>query len=39
MEHANDCPAVDGVALERLAARLGGRLQFEAIAVEIEVAP
>jgi hypothetical protein len=38
MEHEPDCPAADGPYLAALLRRLGERLEYAAIAVEVEVA-
>jgi hypothetical protein len=38
MLHEPDCPAADGPLLDALVDRLGTRLEFESLVVEIEVA-
>ena len=38
IEHEPDCPAADGPHLQQMAARLGGRLRYDHVLIELEVA-
>jgi hypothetical protein len=38
MAHESDCPAADGPHLDALVRRLGARLEYESVVIEIEVA-
>ena len=38
MRHEHDCPAADGPHFDQLVRRLGDRLEWETVVVELEVA-